>query len=61
MLKKLELVNMIIMSEMYNGGIWVKVVFKKFKPTIVVLGIVVLGALVIWGLISLKGLIINAK
>jgi hypothetical protein len=42
------------------GDICVKKVFEKFKLTLVILGIVVLGALIIWGLISLKGLIFNA-
>lgn len=36
-----------------------KKVFERVKPILVVLGIVVEGALVIWGLISLKGLIFN--
>jgi hypothetical protein len=42
------------------GCICVKKVFERAKTVLAVLGIVVAGALVIWGLLSLKGLIFNA-
>lgn len=37
-----------------------KKVFGKFRPALVVLGIVVAGFLVCWGLLTLKVILFNA-